>query len=1109
MSTLGKSRLTSSRSKLGTTASASTSMGASRINASTNRRAGGALPTDSNGRPQIIDASGRFLTPKALVPSKEVAGALGGSSRSTLSVTALSRARSVPTSTVMEEEALDESFHGGGGSTAGDEVDSVVSDEPEEEVAPPAGVVHNVGPTSSEARERVAVLSEAELVATGVDPTLALMSDTSSRLTDADLDCLVNLTLDESATVILFQLPSTRVQVDTAEFRAVTAANERYEGFKSAVARGGLELYPSRGVATRNAPVKHKDMMTVAAETDSVGVQASSWDIYDASHGGGAVSATVAVVTDAGTTLTGVERAVEATVALSLATPGCLIDAEGSVRMLPPAGGVVTGAGGASAGGQGGKAGGKVNLRASTATPSAPTPQSPAPAPVAAASSSATAAAASDGLDGLFMGLDVHAIHSVERLLSSHALLDSLALVERCVQANLYHVAHKRARVGPGGEALDALIAAGASGGHDAANAALKALEEGGARRHAARDGAARVYDDADDGGDGVTGGDDAPGGGDHVPVPVPATPTNASTTATASAAGNSISPSASAERGVGALNAPALTKLWSYTCAHTEGLNVSCMAWNHTNRDLLAVGYGPYDYTATPAAAAINKAARSSATGLVALWSMSNPTHPQATLRTPDETGVTSLAFSAAHPNLLAAGMADGRICVYDVRKILLGETAGVPGIVSDSLQQGAHTEAVWQLQWVSKADFGEVLVSISTDGRVTQWDCKKAMAPTLLMTLKRARGAGVGALAEAAAGSIGAAASPAGTAAPASTAPEALGAAGSEGILARTSSGLSFDFVPSDTTQYFVGTEDGTLARCSTSYTEQYLEVIPAHAGPVNRIRVSPFIPSALLTCSGDWTAKLWGMPASGSGGVPTSTVFSTDGVCDAVSDIAWSPTISTLFASVTRDGHIQLWDVANLNPLIDSVVTLDADVWRARLEAEAASRAAADALAAAEARRRRRLELGEDEEDERDVARAAAAAVAAANKAVSRTRFADEDDDRKGGDADGDDGVPGAGGGDAGARDDIAARAAAPPRKKLSCVLFADNTHVLVTGDDTGHVDVYRITGLDETLDPSGAGILGGGDGTPAPVGSEVHEAQMAALKEILAGMSSAAQ
>ena len=41
-----------------------------------------------------------------------------------------------------------------------------------------------------------------------------------------------------------------------------------------------------------------------------------------------------------------------------------------------------------------------------------------------------------------------------------------------------------------------------------------------------------------------------------------------------------------------------------------------------------------------------------------------------------------------------------------------------------------GKHTEPVWKLKWVDRGqDRGEQLVSISTDGRVTQWALKKVL--------------------------------------------------------------------------------------------------------------------------------------------------------------------------------------------------------------------------------------------------------------------------------------------------------------------------------------------------------------------------------------------
>lgn len=43
-----------------------------------------------------------------------------------------------------------------------------------------------------------------------------------------------------------------------------------------------------------------------------------------------------------------------------------------------------------------------------------------------------------------------------------------------------------------------------------------------------------------------------------------------------------------------------------------------------------------------------------------------------------------------------------------------------------------GKHTAPVWQIKWIEKErgsgeETAEVLVSISTDGRVTQWSIRK----------------------------------------------------------------------------------------------------------------------------------------------------------------------------------------------------------------------------------------------------------------------------------------------------------------------------------------------------------------------------------------------
>ncbi|KAG7270594.1 hypothetical protein CRUP_011510 [Coryphaenoides rupestris] len=89
----------------------------------------------------------------------------------------------------------------------------------------------------------------------------------------------------------------------------------------------------------------------------------------------------------------------------------------------------------------------------------------------------------------------------------------------------------------------------------------------------------------------------------------------------------------------------PVLELLWTYSCKLTTGHQVSCMAWNKKNQDLLAVGYGHSE----------------DHTGLVCGWSLKNITWPERVLRC--QSAVSALDFSASQPSLLAAGLQDGHL--------------------------------------------------------------------------------------------------------------------------------------------------------------------------------------------------------------------------------------------------------------------------------------------------------------------------------------------------------------------------------------------------------------------------------------------------------------
>lgn len=87
----------------------------------------------------------------------------------------------------------------------------------------------------------------------------------------------------------------------------------------------------------------------------------------------------------------------------------------------------------------------------------------------------------------------------------------------------------------------------------------------------------------------------------------------------------------------------------------------------------------------------------------------------------------MTSLDFSLHNPNLLACGFFDGRIAIYDVRR-----KEDEPVLDNGDLT-GKHRDPIWELRWVERErgeeGRGEMLVSVSTDGRVTMWLVRKGL--------------------------------------------------------------------------------------------------------------------------------------------------------------------------------------------------------------------------------------------------------------------------------------------------------------------------------------------------------------------------------------------
>ena len=315
--------------------------------------------------------------------------------------------------------------------------------------------------------------------------------------------------------------------------------------------------------------------------------------------------------------------------------------------------------------------------------------------------------------------------------------------------------------------------------------------------------------------------------------------------------------------------NEPYVALLWRFECAETRGRSVTCMGWNPKDNDLLAVGYGAFNGT-DPGVSS----------GLVLCWSIKNVVAPERKISL--ASGVTALDTSSRYPNLLAVGMFSGAIAVYDL------QTGCESPIFEAGHIKEMHHDPVWRLKWVDLGmEKGERLVSISTDGLVKEWTIKKGLEfHSNLMQLSRAPN------------------------------PAKTKAGDAEVSVWRTVGGLALAFSPVDPTSYLVGTENGNIHRCSSSYNEQYLATYSAHVGPVYSIQYSPFSSDYFLSASTDWSVKLWDVNLG-------SPLIDFRTCSDATNDVAWSSLDATVFASANNDGNLLIFDLS-LKDYLDPIIT-----------------------------------------------------------------------------------------------------------------------------------------------------------------------------------------
>eukprot|EP00842_Homolaphlyctis_polyrhiza_P006701 jgi/Hompol1/7031/HPOL_002404-RA len=312
----------------------------------------------------------------------------------------------------------------------------------------------------------------------------------------------------------------------------------------------------------------------------------------------------------------------------------------------------------------------------------------------------------------------------------------------------------------------------------------------------------------------------------------------------------------------LGDRKAGTLLPLWKFIFEKDKKKQVTALCWNPQSTDLFSVGYGSYDFS-------------KQGPGMIAIFTLKNPSHPEYVYLT--ESGVMCLHFHPQHPSMIAVGLYDGSVLVYNIQKKIEGP------IFKSTSKGGRHTDPVWQVCW-QKDDLDDNLnfYSVSSDGRVTQWTLlKNELLHTDVIAIKYDGD-------------------------PAHHGSE-------EDRLFSLAGACCFDFHKKVDHLFTIGTEEGKIYKCSKDYNSQHLlsfEVADhvcidqGHQMAVYTVRYNPFNGNYFLSASADWTVKLW------DHNDPKAVMtFDLNG---SVGDVAWAPYSSTVFAAVTAEGKVFVFDL-----------------------------------------------------------------------------------------------------------------------------------------------------------------------------------------------------
>ncbi|CAH0723375.1 unnamed protein product, partial [Brenthis ino] len=278
----------------------------------------------------------------------------------------------------------------------------------------------------------------------------------------------------------------------------------------------------------------------------------------------------------------------------------------------------------------------------------------------------------------------------------------------------------------------------------------------------------------------------------------------------------------------------------------------VASISWTHEDNSKLVVAYCNKNYSVT---GKVDKSLSCS------IWDIENPNDIFADILPPS--ACWQIVCSSANPNIIIGGLADGRVCIFDIR------TRKEPIALSPT--HLAHRDPVSALLFISSRINAEIC-SGSSDGKCMWWDIRSLSEPidSLIMSIRIPPG-------------------------------EHVSMANAEAV-----SALQFD--KAFPTRLLCGTDTGfiiNINRKGKTHQEIMSGIFQAHRGPVKTVQRNPSLSKMFITC-GDWTVNIW------SDDIHSNPVMYGTSHRKQVSDVAWCPLRISSYMSVCDDGKFRYWDL-----------------------------------------------------------------------------------------------------------------------------------------------------------------------------------------------------